>query len=98
MKTLVVRQVATKVETLTRDLILEVPNGHPHAQWRLESLISVGALDYGPFSFRPISGSEKIEIADTVVVGETSFAADIPYHPNSPYGVLYGEFQGEFEP
>jgi hypothetical protein len=97
MKKIVVRQIATKMVSFSRDVILEVPSGFPHAEWRLQSLVEAGAQEYGPFSFQPTPDSEQVEVTSTYVVGETDLWADVPYRPGSRYGALYRDFQQEFQ-
>jgi hypothetical protein len=63
---------------VTRTLVVEVPSGiRDHA--RLECFIREGELDWGPFQFEIVAGTEHRKPAGLRILGGTEEPADIPW-------------------
>lgn len=79
MKTevLLVRQIGVRSVRVERTISIEVPAGLRNKD-RINSLIGIGDLDYGPFPFEPVEGSEYLETTDICFLGAAAGPADIP--------------------
>jgi len=74
---LLVRQIGVRSVRVERTISIEVPSGLREKD-RIKSLISRGDLDYGPFPFKPVKGSEYLEPGEVRVLGTADAPADIP--------------------
>lgn len=72
-----VKQRAIRSVLVERIVSIEVPAGLRETS-RIISLIARGDLDYGPFPFEPVEGSEYLETADICFLGKNTGPADIP--------------------
>jgi hypothetical protein len=75
-ETLLVEQRA--IRHVVRAISLEVPKGCRDPHW-IQRFIAEGDLDFGPFPFEPIQGSESLEIVGTRVIGGSEAPVDIPF-------------------
>ncbi len=74
---LLVRQIGVRSVRVERTISIEVPSGLRNKD-RIKSLINQGDLDYGPFPFEPVEGSEYLETTDICFLGAADGPADIP--------------------
>jgi len=75
---LLIKERCVRGVEVTRTLVVEVPSGlRDHA--RLEEIIREGELDWGPFQFEIVPGTEHLETMGIDVLGDTAEPADIPW-------------------
>jgi hypothetical protein len=74
---LLVRQSGIRSVRVERTISIEVPSGLRNKD-RIASLIGIGDLDYGPFPFQPVEGTEYLETTDICFLGAADDPADIP--------------------
>jgi len=72
-----VKQRAIRLVDIERVISIEVPSGLRDTA-RIECLIRRGDLDYGPFQFRPIKGSQRVETQGLCFLGTIAGPADVP--------------------
>ncbi len=80
MKTekLLVRETVCKCVHAERILVIEVPEGVRHHNL-LRRIVREGDLDFGPFPFREVEGSEYFEPVRLQIIGLANEPADIPW-------------------
>jgi hypothetical protein len=75
---LLIHEVVLRCVHAERTLVVEVPAGvRDHNQ--LRRIVKQGDLDFGPFSFHAVEGTEYLEPIRLQIMGLANEPADIPW-------------------
>jgi len=88
-----VHQMAIRSVWVERMVIVEIPAEFVGQQARIEEIIRSGDLDYGPFLWEPMDGTECLHLMDTAVANQTDEVPDIP--ADRLYPLEHAEMRGK---
>lgn len=72
-----IHQMAIRSVWVERTVIVEIPAEFVGQQARIEEIIRSGELDYGPFLWEPMDGTECLQLMDTVVANQADEVPDV---------------------